>query len=72
MKLNLVSQEVKYTFLNEKYHKGEKTRLFRNVKNYADPAKLHAFGEALVSLQTGDEYGGAVLIQHQQLDPEQA
>jgi hypothetical protein len=41
-------------------------------KTDADPAKLHAFGEAIVSLQSGDEYGGAVLIQHQQLEPEQA
>lgn len=72
MKLNLISQEVKYSFLNDKYNKGEKTRMFKNVKTDADPAKLHAFGEAIVSLQTGDEYGGAVLIQHQQLEPEQA
>lgn len=69
MKLSLISQEVKYSFLNEKYKNGEKTRTFQNVKIEAEPAKLHAFGEAIASLQTGDEYGGAVLIQHQQIDP---
>ncbi len=70
MKLNLMKQSIEYTFMNETYPKGVKSRRFQNVKPEATSEQLYAFGNACTQLQKGDALGSVVLIQHQAVEPE--
>ncbi|MDF7671830.1 DUF1659 domain-containing protein [Lactobacillus sp. ESL0701] len=64
MNFELSDQSIQYTFLNEKYANGVKTRNLNNVKEGVTAAELADVGTALSALQ-GDKLGAAILIQKQ-------
>lgn len=64
MKFELNSQEVQFTFGNEKYKSGFKTRTFKHIKEGAEADKLKAAGEAIAGLQN-DTLSQTVLVQKQ-------
>ena len=64
MKYELSDQSVKYTFGNERYTSGFKTRTLKHVKEGAEADKLKAAGDAIASLQD-DTLSQVVLVQEQ-------
>ncbi|WEV50973.1 DUF1659 domain-containing protein [Lactobacillus sp. ESL0731] len=64
MNFELSDQSIQYTFLNEKYTGGAKSRILNNVKEGVTAAGLADVGAALSTLQ-GDTLGAAILIQKQ-------
>ncbi|GFZ27438.1 DUF1659 domain-containing protein [Lactobacillus corticis] len=64
--MNLVQQEVVFTFENARYKEGADQKTYKNVKLDASAEAIKAVGQAISDLQ-GDGFGKVTLMQHQEL-----
>ena len=64
--MQLVTQEVVFTFANDKYKDGLKKQTYANVKLDVTSAQLQEVGSALARLR-GDQLNGVGLLQHQMI-----
>lgn len=61
MKFELLEQSIEYTFGNERYTNGHKSRVIKNVKRDAAAENLQKVGQAIAELQK-DSLDDVVLI----------
>lgn len=64
MNITLVEQSIQYTFAGEKYKKGKKARILKNVNIDAKPENLVKVGKVMSRLQKDNGLLNATLIQH--------
>lgn len=64
MEFILKDQSVQFTFAGEKYTKGKKNRILKNVKKAASAEDVMKVGKALSKLQKDDGVKNARLISY--------
>lgn len=70
MNITLVEQSIQYTFAGEKYKKGKKARILKNVNIDAKPEDLVKIGKVMSRLQRDEGLLTATLIQHSDIKVE--
>ena len=64
MEFILKDQSVQFTFAGEKYSKGKKSRILKNVKKQASAEEVMKVGNAMSELQKDDGFNTARLISY--------
>lgn len=64
MEFILKEQSVQYTFAGEKYNKGKKSRILKNVKKKVSAEEVMKMGQAISKLQKDAGIKGARLISY--------
>ena len=72
MKIELLEQEIQYTFAGKDYKDNKMKRTMKNVKKDAQASDLINVGKALSRLHKDDGLIGATLVQHSDISIENA
>lgn len=71
MEFILKDQSVQFTFAGEKYSKGKKSRILKNVKKQASAEEVMKMGNAMSKLQKGDGIKTARLISYSDIQAQE-